>query len=745
MNSGTLNDVIRALSTALRRTHEYVGMWDGEFARAVRLLVLESVLSKLDNQYPTSEAAKSVWGLSGLKSTSFEAIRRLFLKHFNDSLNPQTGAVSVETAAAVLDGVSIDIGLRTQRAAGAVFTPPTLASFLAAEVVGSDTGWSVLSNQLVIDPACGAGSLLLATLAEGRKRIDATRLSRTRARHREWAMGHVIGVDLDPDAANTAACLLGLALGVSAEEVLGAGMVRVADSLLESDNKLDSHSYDKVIMNPPWIRTKDLNSKGYSKRLRADSRYPLTTRDGKGDLDLYQFFLEMAFALAADRACIGFIVPGSFLRSSRAARLRHLYLTAGHFVRLDEFWNQERIFPIHSMFRFVTGIFEKGIPSRAIDARFRLASVEDVRLQDAKRLSPHLFVNASNGTARPIPEVTTRSGLSLYRKITARQPALGSSNNPWSKLLSFKREFDMTGDRHRFIESCKVQHDSNLHGCLRPVYEGRMVHQFDSAAKTYHSGKGRRAEWAIWLPGRQFRSQFYVDESNIPTGLIGHVSRPRAGFCDVTGHANERTVLAAMIPAAAVCGNKVPTLQIDDLRLHFLWVAIANSFVVDWYVRRSVTTSLNYHYLLATPFPWVEPNSSVGRSLHALSTSLTFPRSSDRSDLLRRAQIRANIDCHIAMLFGLDTPELNEIFNDFPLLDRGQPVPTCGPSTVTRDFVVARHARMLGETDSRAEARVQEAQSAGAIPYVPGELAAELIAGASIKSTMVPPDIRKIG
>ena len=69
-----------------------------------------------------------------------------------------------------------------------------------------------------------------------------------------------------------------------------------------------------------------------------------------------------------------------------------------------------------------------------------------------------------------------------------------------------------------------------------------MVHQFDSAAKTYRSGKGRSAEWAVWLPGRQFRSQFYVDESNIPPGLIGHVSKPRAGFCDVTGHANERTM-----------------------------------------------------------------------------------------------------------------------------------------------------------------------------------------------------------
>ena len=54
---------------------------------------------------------------------------------------------------------------------------------------------------------------------------------------------------------------------------------------------------------------------------------------------------------------------------------------------------------------------------------------------------------------------------------------------------------------------------------------------------------------------------------------------------------------------------------------------------------------------------------------------------------------------------------------------------TVAPSTITRDLVIATHARMLGQTDSRAEARVSEARSASAIPYVPGELAAELTAG----------------
>lgn len=728
MNSGSVEALIRALSSAVSRLSEYADPWDEEFNRGARLIVLEAVLSTLHGRYPIEDTVNGVWNLSGLDPASFEVARRLFRTEFEVSLKPASHSFTLDAAAAVLDGVSIDLGRQHRhRSAGAFFTPPALASFLAAEVLHTDAGWSVLEEQRIIDPACGAGSLLLGILAEGKKRLDAAHIPHKRGRLTEWATRNIVGIDRNQDVAIIAASLLGLALGVRIEEVLDARMIRVADSLL--DNTLEVNSYDVVIMNPPWIRMKDLGAADYSARLRVDSRYPLTTRDGRGDLDLYQFFLERAFSLATEQARIGFIVPGSFLRSSRAARLRHLYLTAGHLIRLDEFWNTERLFPIHSMFRFVTGVFEKGATSLATDARFRVESIEDVIEQHPKRLPPDLFVEAANGTAKPIPEVTSRSGLALIRKISARQPALGSPKNPWDGLFRFRREFDMTGDRHRFVESAQVDWRTVTCGWLRPVYEGRMVHQFDSAAKTYRSGTGRSAEWIIWLPGRQFRSQFYLDESNIPPELVGHINRPRAGFCDVSGHANERTILAAVIPSGAVCGNKVPTLEIGDYRLHHLWVAIANSFVVDWYLRRSVTTTINYHYLLGTPFPWVAPTSSVGRSLVALTQLLTAPRSSDPGDLWRRAQARADIDCQVAMLFDLDATELNDILDDFPLLDRGQPSADGGPSTITRDLVVARHARMLGQTNPEAEARVREARSVCALPYVPGELAAELTAG----------------
>ena len=222
MNSGAVNDLNRALSFALRRARERLGTWDEEFARGLRLLVFEAVLSKLDRRFPSSNAVASTWNCSGLNPASFEAVRRFFQDDFNASAKPLQGTVNLEEAAAVLDGRWIDSGrYRTQRDAGTVFTPPMLAFFLASEVIGpASTSWPTVSGQRVIDPACGAGSLMLATLAEGRKKLDATRLSFKNERLKDWAIGQVRGIDSDRDTASVAAGLLGLSLGVDAELVV---------------------------------------------------------------------------------------------------------------------------------------------------------------------------------------------------------------------------------------------------------------------------------------------------------------------------------------------------------------------------------------------------------------------------------------------------------------------------------------------------------------------------------------------
>ena len=61
------------------------------------------------------------------------------------------------------------------------------------------------------------------------------------------------------------------------------------------------------------------------------------------------------------------------------------------------------------------------------------------------------------------------------------------------------RELDMTNDSQHFIHT----HEADRRTTLYPLYEGRMVHQFDSRAKKYEGGTARRATWIPQALGRR--------------------------------------------------------------------------------------------------------------------------------------------------------------------------------------------------------------------------------------------------
>ena len=53
-----------------------------------------------------------------------------------------------------------------------------------------------------------------------------------------------------------------------------------------------------------------------------------------------------------------------------------------------------------------------------------------------------------------------------------------------------------------------------------PLYEGRMVHQFDHAAKAYVTGEGRGAKWRdLDFSEKRIAAHFYVDGTDMPVRL----------------------------------------------------------------------------------------------------------------------------------------------------------------------------------------------------------------------------------
>jgi hypothetical protein len=295
-----------------------------------------------------------------------------------------------------------------------------------------------------------------------------------------------------------------------------------------------------------------------------------------------------------------------------------------------------------------------------------------------------------------------------------------------------------------------------------PLYEGRMVHQFDHAAKAYVSGEGRGAKWRdLGTTEKALVPHFYIDSTNFTFA-------ERAGFCDVTGQTNERSLLATLIPAGHPAGNKVPTVSTDSASCHLAWISLANSFLVDFLIRQKISTTINFFYLEGTPVPRPTCGQASFSELSAHAARLVsitpeIQLAEPALDLRDRARLRAEIDAIVAGLYDLLPAEFGYVLTTFPLLDRDQPPlpddlfvrwnkqgkPKLEPrSYVTRDTALLAyfHHRGIAPPDDLAvwyrdevavnmiddescpyrmgpirnlEQRVAEAHRRGAIAYIP--------------------------
>lgn len=576
---------------------------------------------------------------------------------------------------------------RDRNTHGVFYTPDDLVNELCeaslARLLSRLSDRQSITDLAIVDPAMGGGRFLLGIASH--VELWGKSLSNGVGINAADIGKALYGVDRDPFAVDVAKLSLWLALGADAVsiDVLNANL-QTGDSLTGpvlrdscskargADGDLEwsvafpqvfdraNPGFDLVIGNPPWGKVRSefkrfvtafvseaRNLQGAALRqhvdreggstgpsetaglwqrhretaatyaLRLKQRFAVeTVTSSRGDADLYKYFSIRSHALARDGGQVALIVPGSLRNTEGAASIRKLYLDAGSFDLFTERTNAGRHFPIHSMFRFVSFAYTKGSPGGIAGLTF----VHGRRRSVPVRLNlPEL--TAIGGDDLMIPEVRSPEEAALLSRLYGTHPRLGQAGE-WN--VRFVREVDMTAASDRFIASPKSADPTSTRAL--PVYEGRMVGQFDYAAKAYVRGEGRTAVWRRLELGEKAVVPHYYLPVEASGPRFSRYMRPRAGFCDITGHANARTVLAAIIPGGAVAGNKVPTLKFepeDSPRLHLIWTALANSLVVDWLVRRRISTTLNYFHWYAIPFPRIDPRSEVGERLANLAGALT--------------------------------------------------------------------------------------------------------------------------
>lgn len=492
---------------------------------------------------------------------------------------------------------------------------------------------------------------------------------------------------------------------------------------------------------------------------------------GKGDVNLYKLFCEQAYYLARSGGRISFIVPSGIYSDSGSRELRNLFLSENSWTSLIGFENSDGAFDIHRSFKYCIFTIKKDGRTAALHASFMQSGTGEAEREQTtfdetvvRKLSPQWLV---------VPEVENRKVLSLMEKIYDNSNLLGDTAFGDSKIC-YSREFDMTLDSKYFRQRERLEAEGflqNSHGRWHheenefvPLYEGRMIGQFDDSEKYWVSGKGRRAVWEENSNKKLLGPQYLVSAKLLEK--CAATDELKVGFLAVGSATNARTMIAACLSDVA-CGNSVPVLFLsggsgNDTRRGALRMPVSeylssanqlsrqqfilslcaclNSFVFDFVIRRKMSgNNLNYYVVAECPLPKIDANNvRLWKLLADMSMELSFTSERFSSELIsigrggrpfnsspaRRRLLRAYCDVVVASLYGLDRHDMNLVLSEgctaagaqnpkgFFRVDRKLPAEERLPSIVIRlmNNLTAQDLRL--EEALAATLKLEEALSA---------------------------------
>jgi hypothetical protein len=462
---------------------------------------------------------------------------------------------------------------------------------------------------------------------------------------------------------------------------------------------------------------------GESHLLRDSGRYPLT---GRGDINTYAVFAELMRSIIKPDGRGGAIVPTGIATDDTTKHFFGELVSRGNLASLYSFENEEKVFPnVHNEFKFCL-LTMTGTDRPVVAADFVFFARQASWLADSER---HFNLTAQdfellNPNTRTCPTFRTKRDMEIAKAVYRRVPILARDGDPegdpWG--ISFLRMFDMANDSNLFLDG---------RGPDRvPLYEGKMVHQFDHRYGTYagqtqaQSNKGVLPQTSdVEKADPDFANvpHYWVARAEVEARLGGRWDREwLLGFRDVTNSVAIRTVVASAIPRYAV-GHKTPLAMSESPRLPFL-LANLNSFVLDWVARQKVGgSSLTFFVVRQLPMlsppafdriplwasvslaDWLRPYLAelvfTARDVRAYAGDLGYVGPPFVWSMERRDVLRAEVDAAFFHLYGLPRDEVEHVMESFWVVRNGD-VKESG-SYRTKELILEAYDAMAVATPER--------------------------------------------
>ncbi len=398
-----------------------------------------------------------------------------------------------------------------------------------------------------------------------------------------------------------------------------------ARNAAERNRKIKALKKDNPPLYAEFIAAKQASERE-SIFIRTSGRFPLT---GRGDINTYTVFTELARLAIAPRGRAGIIVPPGIALDATTAPFFGDLVESGALVSLYDFENKEGYFPIAGINRFsLFTMVGKEIESTDYDFAFFLTNVTE--LYDPERhftLTPE-EIAMLNPNTRNCPIFKSKNDAKIAKSVYNSFPVLinesgGEAGNPWG--VSFQTMFHMSNDSHLFrtreeMEEAGFVLDGNRlekgEEIWLPLYEAKMFHQYDHRFGTFE-GVTQKSRKGLPTPNKDqyidpvYTNQpwYWINQENViqKTGLTtGYF----ISFRNITNiSTNRRTGIFSFIPYSGVA-HSAPLMRIDGAlsKPSVLLFSNLNSFMYDFCLRQKIG-GMNLTFFILKQLPVLPPST----------------------------------------------------------------------------------------------------------------------------------------
>ena len=428
---------------------------------------------------------------------------------------------------------------------------------------------------------------------------------------------------------------------------------------------------EEILMSFPYLRDEYESKQKYIKEVNElyKALYPLN--EGGGKNNLYQFFMERNLLLMAENGVLSYLTPTGWIFAVSGKNIRKEILEKYKLSFLYCFENRNKLFDIDSRYKFGIYRIERGKTDK-----FKCFFLES----DASRLE------RGDALEMGVDEIKKYDredmGILELRDDRAKNIVLKGYDKFGSledNYIIFSGELHMTLDKEIMEEGVKfngVESDEYVR-----MYEGKMVHQFNSKFSNQFTG-----------------GKYLIKKKNLPSKI--QLKGYKLVFRAIARNTDIRTMIASLVPKGVTYGHSLfGSKVVEDVSVdRLLWVCgCFNSIIVDYILRMYVDMNVSLVYVKKLPIYQPETveileNKDMQKIIKNVAMLTYLYNREDFFEFVEKYKLdvdelpkheknmerymdslKVENDCLILKMYGIDYNELLYMLESFKVLNKENP------------------------------------------------------------------------